>query len=51
MLPPAFHRPIDSVWRKIESGHRPFIAHPAKRVMINAGFAATALFYLGVRYA
>jgi hypothetical protein len=38
----ALRRQFDSVWRKIDSGHRRFIARPAKRVMINAVFAVVA---------
>src|SRR3546814_2374087 len=38
----SFRRPNDSIRRKFDSGHRPFIARAPKRVMINAGFAVTA---------
>jgi hypothetical protein len=34
----AFYRSKDSLWRKFDSGHRPFIARPSKRVMIDAEF-------------
>jgi len=40
----AFHRQIDSVWRKFDSGHRRFIARQPKRVMINADFGARVPF-------
>src|SRR3546814_1166516 len=40
----SFRRPNDSIRRKFDSGHRPFIARAPKRVMINAGFAVTARF-------
>jgi hypothetical protein len=44
LLSCTFHRQIDSVWRKFDSGHRPFIARGRKRVMINMDFGAGAPF-------